>query len=94
MPNLVDAYAKYKDKGLGIVGVSLDNNAESWKSMVKQLNITWPQMSDLQGWQSMGADIYAVRSIPHTVLIAQDGTIIDKNLREKALQNKLAELFK
>lgn len=94
MPNLVDAYAKYKDKGLGIVGVSLDNNAESWKSMVKQLNITWPQMSDLQGWQSMGADIYAVRSIPHTVLIAQDGTIIDKNLREKALQDKLAELFK
>lgn len=93
MPNLVNAYAKYKAKGLGIVGVSLDNNAESWKGMIKQLNMTWPQMSDLKGWQSLGADLYAVRSIPHTVLVDQNGIIIEKNLREEALQEKLTELF-
>lgn len=35
MPNVVAAYAKYKAKGFGIVGVSLDNDAESWKRQSK-----------------------------------------------------------
>ena len=35
MPNVVAAYAKYKAKGFGIVGVSLDNDVESWKKAIK-----------------------------------------------------------
>ena len=58
MPNVVEAYKAFKDKGFGIVGISLDENADKWKEAITALNITWPQMSDLQGWNNAGAKLY------------------------------------
>ena len=75
VPNVVEAYKAFKDKGFGIVGVSLDENADKWKEAITALNITWPQMSDLQGWNNAGAKLYGVNSIPATVLVDQEGTI-------------------
>ena len=94
MPNLVEAYKQYKKKGFEIVGVSLDQNAEAWKEGIKQLNITWPQMSDLKYWNCEGAQLYAVSSIPHTVLIDGEGTIIARGLHGEGLLKKLAEVLK
>jgi len=94
MPNLVDAYAKYKKKGFEIVGISLDQSGDAWKAAIQKLNITWPQMSDLKYWNSEAAKIYAVSSIPHTVLIAGDGTILARGLHGEELQEKLADVLK
>lgn len=94
MPNLVEAYAKYKGKNFEIVGVSLDRDAEAWKDGIKKLNITWPQMSDLKYWDSEGAKMYAVSSIPHTMLIDAEGTIIARGLHGEELEAKLVEVIK
>ena len=94
MPNVVAAYNAFKAKGFGIVGVSLDNNAEAWKKAIKDLNITWVQMSDLKGWSCEGAKLYGVRAIPATVLVDQEGTIVARNLRGEELAAKLGELLK
>ncbi|MDE5677556.1 TlpA disulfide reductase family protein [Phocaeicola sp.] len=94
MPHVVEAYKAFKNKGFGIVGVSLDNNADKWKEAIGTLNITWPQMSDLQGWNNAGAKLYGVNSIPATVLVDQNGTIVARGLRGNAIQEKLNELLK
>lgn len=94
MPNVVAAYDEFKGKGFGIVGVSLDDNADKWKDAIKALNITWPQMSDLQGWSNAGAKLYGVNSIPATVLVDQEGNIVARNLRGNAIKEKLSELLK
>lgn len=94
MPNLVKAYEQYKDKGLEIVGVSLDRDAKSWTGALKQLKMTWVQMSDLKYWDCAGAKLYAVRSIPHIVLLDKDGKILARGLHGEELQAKLAELMK
>lgn len=94
MPNLVEAYAKYKNKKFEIVGVSLDQNSKSWEDAINKLNITWPQMSDLKYWNCEGAKLYAVSSIPHTVLINEEGIIIARGLHGEELQEKLAEIIK
>lgn len=94
MPNLVEAYKKYKNKNFEIVGVSLDQSGDSWKEAIKKLNITWPQMSDLKYWNCEGAKLYAVSSIPHTVLIDGDGIILARGLHGDELQQKLAEVIK
>jgi peroxiredoxin len=93
MPKLVEAYAKYKDKNFEIVGVSLDEDAASWKKALEQLGMTWPQMSDLKSWNSAGGKLYAIRSIPHVVLIDSEGTIISRGLHGEELHAKLAELL-
>lgn len=94
MPHLVELYKQYKDKGFEIVGVSLDRTNDAWIKGIEELDITWPQMSDLKYWQSEGAALYGVNSIPHTVLVDKDGTIMAKNLRGEALDTKLAEMLK
>ena len=94
MPNVVAAYKEYNKKGFGIVGVSLDNDADKWKAAIKEMGMTWDHMSDVKGWQCEGAALYGVNSIPATVLVAQDGTIIERNLRGEAIKEKLAELLK
>jgi peroxiredoxin len=94
MPNVVAAYNAYKDKGFGIIGVSLDNNVDKWKDAITNLNITWPQMSDLKGWENEAAKLYGVNSIPATVLVNREGIIVARNLRGEAIAEKLAELLK
>ncbi|MBO7417429.1 MAG: AhpC/TSA family protein [Bacteroidaceae bacterium] len=94
MPNVIKVYNQYKNKGLEIVGVSLDQTAEAWKKGISNLGITWPQMSDLKYWQCEAAAIYGVNAIPHTVLIDKDGTIVERNLRGEKLYEKIAELIK
>ncbi len=93
MPLVVKMYNQYKAKGLGIVGVSLDNNLDSWKKGIQALGITWPQMSDLKGWQCEGAKLYGVRSIPHTILISQDGTIVKRDLQGYKLLIEVEKLL-
>lgn len=93
MPNVVAAYDKYKSKGFEVVGVSFDQDYETWTKGIKDLNMTWPQMSDLQYWDSPVIDLYAIIGIPHTVLIDKEGIIIGKDLRGDELDAKLAELM-
>lgn len=93
MPNVVAAYDKYKSKGFEVVGVSFDQDHETWTKGIKDLNMTWPQMSDLKYWDSPVIDLYAIIGIPHTVLIDKEGVIIEKDLRGDALDAKLAELM-
>ena len=94
MPNVVEVYKQYKNKGFDIVGVSLDSKKDAWEKGVKDLNITWTQLSDLQGWKNAAAQLYGVNSIPQTVLVDKDGTIIAKGLHGKEVGEKLAELLK
>ncbi|MDO5522694.1 MAG: TlpA disulfide reductase family protein [Bacteroidia bacterium] len=93
MPNVVAAYNNYKDKGFEVVGVSLDREKEQWLKGIKDMNMAWPQMSDLKFWETPVVELYAFRGIPHTVLLDGEGTIIAKDLRGAELHNKLNELL-
>ena len=92
-PHIVKLYSLYKDKDFEIVGVSLDRDKTEWTKAIDDDELTWVHMSDLKYWQNKGAKLYAVSSIPHTVLLDRDGTILDKGLDAGALEKKLAELL-
>lgn len=94
-PNVVKAYAKYKEKGFEIFSVSLDKDRESWLKAIANDKLTWPNhVSDLKYWKSAGAAAYGVTAIPYTVLIDKEGKIVAKKLRGDALEQKLAELLR
>jgi len=90
---VVKAYAKFKNKGFEIFGVSLDQDKGRWVEAIAKDGMTWPQVSDLKYWESQAARLYNVQSIPYTVLLDREGKIIDKNLRGEALEKRLAELL-
>ncbi|GHU89624.1 thiol:disulfide interchange protein [Bacteroidia bacterium] len=94
MPMMVELYEKYKFKKFEIVGYSLDKNAEAWIKGLEDLGMTWPQMSDVNFWQSEPVKNYAVPHIPYTVLIDPSGTILAKGIIGAELKNKLEELLK
>jgi peroxiredoxin len=97
-PNVVKAYNRFKDKNFTILGVSLDNpgGKEKWLKAVMQDNLTWPQVSDLKGWESVVVPVYkfAEGGIPYNVLIDPAGKIIAERLRGEELEAKLAEVLK
>lgn len=94
-PNVVKVYNKYHDKGLEIIGVSLDKNGQKnrWLKAIENDNLTWHHVSNLKFWQDPIAKMYNVRSIPATFVLDAEGKIIAKNLRGRALEEKMAELL-
>ncbi len=54
----------------------LESSKKRWKDAIIKDNLTWDHhVSDLRKWDSMGAAMYGVRSIPKTFLIDRDGKI-------------------
>lgn len=94
MPNVVKAYAKFKNKGFEIFGVSLDQDKARWIEAIQKDGITWPQVSDLKQWQSSVVRQYNIQGIPYTVLLDREGNILAKNLRGEELEKKLTEVLR
>ena len=93
MPNVVKCYHQYKDRGLDIVSVSLDNNKERWVKAIDEWGMPWHHMSDLKGWDCEGASVYGVTGIPHMMLLDKDGTILARGLYGESLYATLAKIF-
>ncbi len=93
-PNVVKAYNTFKNQNFTVLGVSLDNDKDKWLSAIKADKLSWSHVSDLKGWESMAARTYDVQSIPTNFLIDPQGTIIARDLRGDALDEKLAEVLK
>ena len=94
LPGVKKIYETYKKRGLGVVGVSFDSKKESWLKAIKDLELPWPQMSDLKGWNCAASPAYNIKGIPFTLLIDQNGIIVGRNLEsEEAIVNKIEEIL-
>ncbi len=93
MPNVVAAYEKYHAKGFNIVGLSFDQDKEAWVNAIDALKMPWIHLSDLQGWDSKAAQVYGVNSIPASLLVDPEGTIVAQNLRGESLGETLKQIF-
>ena len=98
-PNVVKVYEKYHDKGLEIIGVSLDGTGrqkdpkEAWVQAIEKDNLTWSHVSNLSYFNDPVARAYNIKSIPATFILDETGKIVAKNLRGAALEAKIAELL-
>ncbi|MEM1257713.1 MAG: TlpA disulfide reductase family protein [Bacteroidota bacterium] len=92
-PNIVSVYNKYKDKGLNVVGVSLDRKKEDWLGAIVSDGLEWNHVSHLRYFQGPIAQLYNVNAIPAAFLLDENGVIIAKDLRGPALEQKVAELL-
>ena len=94
MPNVVNAYKKFHDKGFEVVGLSFDREKEPWVKAITEWEMPWIHLSDLKYWKTVASEVYNVNSIPDNLLIDPEGTVVARCLRGEALEAKLAEIFK
>jgi len=92
-PNVVKAYQKFSNKNFTVLGISLDQQKDAWVKAIKNDNLAWTQVSDLQFWNNSVAVQYHVQGIPQNFLIDPNGKIVGKNLRGDELEAKLCELL-
>jgi len=94
-PNVVALYNEFHDKGLNIVGVSLDqpDGAAKWKDAIAADKLAWTHVSNLKFWEDPIAKKYNVKSIPATFILDASGKIVAKDLRGEELKAKVKELL-
>ena len=90
---LVPLYNKYRAKGLGVIGVSLDTDVAAWKKAIEKDGYSWTNLADLKGFDSPVIKKYHIQAIPKNFVVDNKGVIIARDLHGKELEAKLMELF-
>ncbi len=93
MPAMKRLYNKYRDKGVEIIGISMDKDAELWQKTYAGQGMDWVQVCSLKEFDDPVAVEYGVHGVPVIMLIAPDGTILYRGLQEAGVGNALAEIF-
>ncbi|GAB4163594.1 MAG: TlpA disulfide reductase family protein [Winogradskyella sp.] len=98
-PNVVKVYEQYHDKGLEIIGVSLDgapnqkDPKKAWLDAIEKDGLEWHHVSSLKYFNDDVAKLYNIESIPATYILDEEGKIVAKNLRGFALERKIRQLI-
>ncbi|MEO6523571.1 MAG: TlpA disulfide reductase family protein [Mucilaginibacter sp.] len=93
-PHLKKLYDLYKSSGFEVVGIALNDNEEKWKKAIKEDGTTWIQLRNTKGLLDIDLlRLYNFNSIPFSVLISPDGTIVNRDARESWLDKNLISVF-
>ena len=92
-PNVVTVYNEFKKKGFEVFGVSLDRDKDAWIKAIADDKLTWPHVSDLAYWNNQAAALYAINSIPSSLIVDKTGKIVAKNKRGEELKTSVSELL-
>ena len=96
MPKMKELYAKYHDKGVEFIGVSLDyskdeGGLDKLKALVAKNEIPWPQYYQGNGFESEFSLGLGIDSIPTVFLVNQQGKLFSLDARGK-LETLIPEL--
>jgi len=92
-PNVVKQYAAFKDKGLNILGISLDDKKDDWMKAVVADKITWRQAGEFKRFDGATVKQYKVEAIPSNFIIDPKGIIVAKNITGAELEAFLNKTF-
>jgi len=90
-PQLLRIYNRFKEKQFTILSVSLDKAGAraQWINAVKQDQMTWYNVSELNGFDNSAAKLYNIHQIPQNILIDPQGKIAGRNWDPDKLEKKL-----
>lgn len=93
IPALKDVYDTYKQNGLEIVSVSIDDDEESWVERSEELELPWINLGEVKGFKGEVASSYGVTFLPKGYLVDAEGVIVQKNLTPDQLEDFLVQQF-
>ena len=84
IPKMKEVYKKYNEKGLTIIGISLDRVKDSWSEAIRKNNLNvWPQIlssetNEKDEKENNLSYLYNCDAIPFYVLIDKEGKVVAK----------------
>jgi peroxiredoxin len=92
---LMNAYSDIlNDPKFGVVSISLDSKRIDWVSAVQKQKLSWIQVSDLQGQNSLNMTDWAVSVIPTYDLVDGNWHIIKRNIDFKNIVDEVKAAMK
>lgn len=82
IPEMKRVHEDFKEKGLGILGVSIDQRKADWMKAMKEDKTNW-----MHGWDNInnsGKEIFEMAAIPGYILVDNTGKIISADYVSKA----------
>jgi peroxiredoxin len=93
LPRVQAAFARYREAGFDVVGVSLDESKAAVVDFARTRKLPWRQIHNA----SCGGDLveaFGVGAIPATFLLDPQGTVVRLELRGPALDQVLSQFLK
>ena len=89
-PNMVAVFEKYRDQGLRVIGVPVNDKLDATKKALVDLGIHYPQVLD----PSMRlAEQFNFTGIPHIILFDPEGNIVAEDLRGAQIEAAVSKVF-
>ena len=93
IPNLKELYDAFQDKGLEILGISLDRERGELETYIQENQLAWKFSFSGKAWDDPTARLYGVNSIPSLWLVDKEGILRHYGLRGEDLKKTVTELL-
>ena len=97
IPNVLEMYEAYHDKGFDVLGISLDATPEAAQKYVEENKLPWssifPKNEDEREWSNPLVAYYGITGIPTAILVGKDGKVVNMNARGPVLGEELETLL-
>ncbi len=78
IPNIKKTWEAFHGDRFDVVSIAVSDKRADTEAALAQLDMPWPQILDAQ---RIPLELYGVNAIPHLILFAPDGTILQRGLR-------------
>ncbi|MDE6377423.1 MAG: AhpC/TSA family protein [Duncaniella sp.] len=93
LPHVKELWEKYNGKGMQVLAVSLDRDADAWKEFIANSGMGMENYANIIDEGGANADAYAIQFIPSKFIIDREGNFLGRFDNEEELNAKLAELL-
>lgn len=90
-PLLKELYEQYKERGVAVIGISLDEDVKLVQEMVASKNLNWSQVVDVD---ASIQKLFNVKGTPTYFLIDREGKLVAKDIPFKKLNDAILQLLK
>jgi peroxiredoxin len=93
IPKLKSLHKRYKDKGLEIYAVGVEESKENWKTAMIEQDLPWLNLSDISSFHGDACAKYHVWQTPTYFVLDQEKNIYGRPMSTGQLEGMLIELL-